>query len=271
MINNYSEKQLAEIIKNTRLNMKKHTQDNMAEHLELSSRQAYANIENGSSKIQLKHIIKLCEIFDCDIGYLFGEYPTKRRVSADVQEITGLSENSIKYLLGTKQIFDSAKLEYDKAEKNDDKLSAENKFLISGIKLQTLNFILENDEKYGLLDLIGRYLFGMPIFRNDIGETAELYVDMFKTDCKNLEITDFLQKSPINYLYQFDVNKRTTLPILEFISTDEIYASLLVQLNNKLSEIGSKFRVDNQKNFKKALKKYLKENYTKDEICQILN
>ena len=59
MVNNFSEKQLAEIIKSTRLNMKKYTQDNMAEHLELFSRQAYANIENGSSKIQLKHIIKL--------------------------------------------------------------------------------------------------------------------------------------------------------------------------------------------------------------------
>lgn len=271
MINKYSEKQLAEIIKNTRLNMKKYTQDNMAEHLELFSRQAYANIENGSSKIQLKHIIKLCEIFDCDIGYLFGDYPTKRKVSADVQEITGLSEAAIEYLLKTKQTYDSAKLEYDKADKNDDKLSAENKFLISGIKLQTLNFILENDERYGLLDLIGRYLFGMPIFRNDIDETAELYMATSETNCENFEITDYLQKSPINYLYQFDVKSRTTLPILDFISTDEVYASLLVQLNNKLSEIGSKFREDNQKNFKNALNKYLKENYTEDEINQILD
>ncbi len=271
MINNYSEKQLADIIKDTRLNMKKHTQDNMAEQLELSSRQAYANIENGESKIQLKHIIKLCEIFECDIGYLFGEYPTKRRVSSDVQEVTGLSETSIEYLLEAKKEYDSAKLEYDKADNNDDKLSAENKFLVSGIKLQTLNFILENDETYGLLDLIGRYLFGMPIFRNDIDETAELYTDISEADFEKLEITDYLQKCPINYLYQFDVKSKTTFPILDFISTDEIYASLLVQLNNKLSEIGNKFREDNQKNFKEALNKYLKENYPDDVINQILD
>ena len=270
MINNYSEKRLAKIIKTTRENMKKQTQQDVADLLGLESRQAYANIENGKSEIKPYYIFKLCEIFDCDIGYLFGEYPTKKRVSADVQEVTGLSELSIEYLLETKQAYDSAKREYDTADKSDDKLTAENKFLISGIKLQTLNFILENDEKHGLLDLIGRYLFGMPIFRNDIDETVELYTATSTTDCDNFEITDYLQKSPINYLYQFDVNNKTTLPILDFISTDEIYASLLVQLNNKLSEIGSKFREDNQKNFKKALNKYLKENYTEDVINRIL-
>lgn len=271
MINKYSEELLAEIIKNTRENMNKQTQQDIADLLGLESRQAYANIENGKSAIRLYHIFKLCEIFDCDIGYLFGEYPTKRRVSADVQEVTGLSESSIEYLLKSKQSYDSAKREYDNADKSDDKLTAENKFLISGIKLQTLNFILENDEKYGLLDLIGRYLFGMPIFRNDIDETAELYMATAETDCENFEITDYLQKSPINYLYQFDVNNKSTFPILDFISTDEIYASLLVQLNNKLSEIGNKFREDNQKNLKKALNKYLKENYTEDVINQILD
>ena len=269
MINKELNVKIANIIKDTRIYSTKYTQQDVADYLGLESRQAYANIENGESEIKLAYVFELCKPFNCDIGYLLGEYPTKRRVSADVQEVTGLSEISIEYLLKTKQTYDSAKLEYDKANKNDDKLSAENKFLVSGIKLQALNFILENDEKYGLLDLIGRYLFGMPIFRNDIDETVELYMDTSETDCENFEITDYLQKCPINYLYQFDVKSRTTLPILDFISTDEIYASLLVQLNNKLSEIGSKFREDNQKNFQKALNKYLKENYTEYELSQI--
>lgn len=41
---------------------------------------------------------KMCELFDCDMGYLLADYPTKRHETADVSEITGLSPEAVERL-----------------------------------------------------------------------------------------------------------------------------------------------------------------------------
>ena len=96
MINKYSVSKTASIMKETRKEMgREYTQEKMAELLKLKNRQSYANFENGYTLPNWEQILELCNIFECDIGYLIGEHITKRRVNADVQEVTGLSEIAI--------------------------------------------------------------------------------------------------------------------------------------------------------------------------------
>jgi len=74
---------------------KEYTQEKIAELLGLKNRQSYANFENGHTLPNWEQILKLCNIFECDIGYLIGEHTTKGHEVADIQEVTGLSEIAI--------------------------------------------------------------------------------------------------------------------------------------------------------------------------------
>lgn len=55
------------------------------------------NLEKGHD-IPLEYIIKLAEIFDCEVGYIIGEFPLKKRSSSDINALTGLSEAAIEKL-----------------------------------------------------------------------------------------------------------------------------------------------------------------------------
>ena len=69
MINFEMRSKIADVIKKTRLSMgEEYTQEYMAEKLGLKNRQSYAKIENGDGNISFKHISKLLEMFECDIG-----------------------------------------------------------------------------------------------------------------------------------------------------------------------------------------------------------
>lgn len=54
--------------------------------------------EYGNNPIGHEWIPAICEVLNCDVGYLFGEYEERRRELSDVHKITGLSESSIKIL-----------------------------------------------------------------------------------------------------------------------------------------------------------------------------
>lgn len=56
-------------------------------------------IESGSSLPKLDNLLYLCEILDCDIGYLTGEIDTPRHITTDVCEATGLSEDAANALI----------------------------------------------------------------------------------------------------------------------------------------------------------------------------
>ena len=51
--------------------------------------------EYGNNRIDIEWIPYLCRALNCDVGYLFGEYPEKHRESMDIRKETGLSEDSI--------------------------------------------------------------------------------------------------------------------------------------------------------------------------------
>lgn len=77
------------------------SQDTFAEKLGYT-RQSVSNWENGKLNLSIDEFIKLCNIFDCDAGYLLGEYETKKHIDADIQKETGLSEKAIETLRSNK-------------------------------------------------------------------------------------------------------------------------------------------------------------------------
>lgn len=54
--------------------------------------------EYGENPINIEWLPVICDVLDCDIGYLFGEYEERRRETSDACRITGLSEICIERL-----------------------------------------------------------------------------------------------------------------------------------------------------------------------------
>ena len=77
------------------------SQDVLAEKLNCI-RQTISNWERENLNLTIDDLINLCNVFDCDIGYLIGEYETKKHIAADIQKETGLSEKAIEILKSNK-------------------------------------------------------------------------------------------------------------------------------------------------------------------------
>lgn len=54
--------------------------------------------EYGENPINIEWLPVICDVLDCDIGYLFGEYKEQRRETADVCKVTGLTETAVDIL-----------------------------------------------------------------------------------------------------------------------------------------------------------------------------
>ena len=54
--------------------------------------------KNRTTPIPIDALIKMCELFDCDIEYLLGEYDCKHKAEEDIHKATGLEEESINIL-----------------------------------------------------------------------------------------------------------------------------------------------------------------------------
>jgi transcriptional regulator with XRE-family HTH domain len=59
------------------------------------SRQAIRDWESGSLMPELTIMLKLCNIFNCEIGYLLCEYDCKKRENTDICKVIHLSEQSV--------------------------------------------------------------------------------------------------------------------------------------------------------------------------------
>lgn len=70
------------------------SQDELVSQINVS-RNTLSACENGKKMLQLGDMLKLCSIFDCELGYLLCEHDCKTRTRADVQEETGLTESAI--------------------------------------------------------------------------------------------------------------------------------------------------------------------------------
>ena len=51
--------------------------------------------ERGERLPDLDTLCRMCDIFDCDTGYLLCDYDARRRETADVCTVTGLSEDAV--------------------------------------------------------------------------------------------------------------------------------------------------------------------------------
>lgn len=80
------------------LNGRCYSQELFAEKLHIS-KQAYNNLENGVGEPKLEYLYRIKELCGCDIGYLVGEYDCRTKEATDINQVTGLSEESINVLL----------------------------------------------------------------------------------------------------------------------------------------------------------------------------
>lgn len=74
------------------------TQGQLAQKL-YCERETVTAWESGKNIPKIDTLIQLCDILQCDLGHLLGEYPEKRREISDACKITGLSERAINYIL----------------------------------------------------------------------------------------------------------------------------------------------------------------------------
>lgn len=72
------------------------TQEELANELYISARQTIGKWEKGEDGgITLQQLRSLCSLFNCEIGYIVGDYDTKHKATADASEETGLSNASV--------------------------------------------------------------------------------------------------------------------------------------------------------------------------------
>ena len=85
-------------IKEERLKNGYKRQDDLCDKLHIG-RNTLSAWENGKANIELGDLIKLCELFNCEVGYLLCEYDTPYRVQSDISEQTQLSTKAIENIM----------------------------------------------------------------------------------------------------------------------------------------------------------------------------
>lgn len=158
-------------------------------------RNTLSKIENGDmppQKISMALFIAMCDIFNCDIGYLLGEYNERTRNEKIIQEEIHLSNKAISNI--KEHMFNSIKkapVFNPFASKLNDLLSDENNPPVNQIEtyINSLNLILE--EYPELIAYIGRI-----ILHNELN----LY-------------TDYIQRGNISMYKSYDIDK----PLLNLV------------------------------------------------------
>lgn len=56
--------------------------------------------ENGTNPVELEWIPAFCDVLECDVGFLFGEYKEHTKCKANICSETGLSEKAADSLIG---------------------------------------------------------------------------------------------------------------------------------------------------------------------------
>ena len=72
--------------------------EQVAEACGVQQYQTVSKWESANTIPSMKQLLKLCNLYCCDVGYLLGEYDCKTRKATDIQEKTGLSEAAIERL-----------------------------------------------------------------------------------------------------------------------------------------------------------------------------
>ena len=78
------------------------TQKELHERVGTYSEKTVRDWEKGNTKIPTEGLIKLAEIFECDINYLIGKYEHRTKEATDICKVTGLSEAAVNVLIENK-------------------------------------------------------------------------------------------------------------------------------------------------------------------------
>lgn len=146
--------------------------------------------DNTDGNFTLEELIDLSDFFGCSLDYLLGKSTKKESdiENIDISRITGLSEDSIKYL---KNLMNS------RLEKNNES-TYENAKLIN-----TIDYLLNNEMGKSVLKRIGDFLFYLPIMNEiQIIDSDDYYSEEKKesidveeiSECKINRICESLRK-----------------------------------------------------------------------------
>lgn len=81
-----------------------YTQEELAE-TNIASKPTIVNWEKSDGKNRiptLEQLLELCELYDCEVGYILGEYDTRTRAATDIFAETGLTEETVTKLQKSK-------------------------------------------------------------------------------------------------------------------------------------------------------------------------
>ena len=83
-----------------------HTQEALAEKLGLTKRQIQYYLDKSpyGQNIPLDNLLKIAELYGCEIGYLLGEFEQPTRAAADITKETGLDSRAVSILSQRKNI-----------------------------------------------------------------------------------------------------------------------------------------------------------------------
>lgn len=94
MVKIYNKKELGKAIERERKSLKD-SLETFAQKIKVS-RQTLARWEKGEGVgPSVTDLLRMCEVFRCDFGYLVGEYACRTREATDIHAATGLSEKAI--------------------------------------------------------------------------------------------------------------------------------------------------------------------------------
>lgn len=109
-----------------------------------TSRQTISRWEKGEGvEITLNMLLRICDIFGCELGYLLCEYDCKTREVTDICSVTGLSERAVAHIVSMYRV---------SGDSNGNENVARN-----GMEL--LNILLESGVEYlYLAEMVSVYL-----------------------------------------------------------------------------------------------------------------
>ena len=172
------------------------TQNKLGEKINVTGKQI-SNYENGKLVPPIDVLFKLCDIFECELGYLLGEeiYSNGTRASTIITNETGLSIDSINSIIkitGKEKTCLNFGYESEQYRKILNNILTSKKFLdIIKIMFELDNIYIQNEKNNKLQDLrreLGNDLFdkAMNIYlSNNIDEnyTQEECAAVAKIDC----------------------------------------------------------------------------------------
>jgi len=197
---------------------KKITQEALAEKVGVSAKQI-SSYENGHQYPPMDMLFKLCEVLDCDLGYLLGQedYKEGTLLETCIINTTGLTSESLGTIIAIKKFMHGRYLP------SLNKLLSDKSALFS--VLDSLNSLEKlEQEKVALdVDLVKKYGEAMVKEAKDRYPDLPINDDTPKIDTKLLEVMDKLGKN-IDRARDID---ETCIPAARY----ELFESLITFIN----------------------------------------